>query len=118
MRTLAILDGCTGWSESVLTADHTGLIVSFVLHWFISSPEHEVLKVSCCDLSMFIIHSLSSVVHRALNSVNNLLYKPTPPTTLGQWIQNLVVSIGMTCRSKTGNIVPTGNPRWPSWLPS
>ena len=29
---------------------------------FISSPEHEVLKVSCCDQSMSVIHRSSSVV--------------------------------------------------------
>ena len=39
----------------------------------ISSPEHEVLKVSYCDRSMSVMRCLSSVVRRPSCSINNLL---------------------------------------------
>ena len=67
----------------------------------ISSPEHNVLMVSCCGQSV-------SVVRR-----QQLLYKPTPPTPLGQLTRYLVGSIGVTCRSKIAKIIQIGNPRWP-----
>ena len=79
--------------------------------FIISSREHEVLKVSYCDQSMWVVHCPLCVERR-----QQLLSKPTPPTPLGQLTRNLVGSIRVTCRWKITNIVPIRNPRWPpSW---
>ena len=32
---------------------------------FVSSPEHEVLKVSCCDRTMSVVRRASSVAHKS-----------------------------------------------------
>ena len=44
-----------------------------------------------------------------------LLEKPTPPTTLGELTENLnlVESIRVTCRTKIAETVPIRNARWP-----
>ena len=50
---------------------------------FVSSPEYEVLKVSCCDQSM-------SVVHRAAPTIAVKAYALGP--------NDLVGSIGVICK--------------------
>ena len=49
----------------------------------VSSPEHEVLKVTYCDQSMSGMRQ------------QQFALKPTPPSSLGQMTVNLVVSIGV-----------------------
>ena len=67
---------------------------------FFSSPEHKVLKVSCCDQSMSVVLCLSFVIR-----LQQLFQKPSPPTPLGQWTRNLVGRIGVTNRSKIAKII-------------
>ena len=46
--------------------------------------------------------------------LGNLSFASSPERK-GHLTQNLVESIGVTCRSKIVKIVPIGNPRWPPW---
>ena len=105
----------------------------------ISSPEHEVIKVSYYDRSMSIVvvrHQkfvLISIPSKHLGwltrnliggivvnckkiakivSIGNL-FCPYSPEPKGQLTRNLEESIGTTSKSKIVKIVPIKNPRWP-----
>ena len=79
-----------------------------------SSPEHKVLKVSCCDQLMSVVRRASSVVVVRRTALTIAL-KAYSFYTPWQCTRNFVGSIGMICRSKIAKIVPIGNPRWPPW---
>ena len=65
-----------------------------VLFQFFSSPEHEVLMVSCCDQSLSVVRALSTFCFKQLLLQNGLMdfekkiYRKVPWVTLSQNCSN------------------------------
>ena len=96
------------WLRYVYTSRIWELSINWIqVATFFSSPEHKVLKVSCCDQSMSVVLCLSFVIR-----LQQLFQKPSPPTPLGQWTRNLVGRIGVTYRSKIAKIILIWHSRW------